>query len=80
MVAHRENSIIYPFIYFSKFFWLHCEAYRILVPRPGMEAMPLCTGSTVLTTGVPGSPKKIIFLWQLGSSWQEKTTWEAKGH
>ena len=36
------------------FFWLHLAACEILVPRPGIEPMPLQWKHRVLTTGPPG--------------------------
>lgn len=35
-------------------FWPHCVSCKILVPWPGIESLPSCSGSTVLTSGIPG--------------------------
>ena len=46
---------------FSFFFWPHCAACGILVPRPGIEPVPPAVERGVLTTGPPGKSPKIAF-------------------
>ena len=49
-----QSPEIFSFIYFL-FFWPHCVAYGISVPRPGIEPTPLAVNCGVLTTGLPGN-------------------------
>lgn len=45
--GHTEKIVLFIDLFiFQSFFWPHSKAYRILVPRQGMGAVPLCTGST----------------------------------
>ena len=42
-------------VYVCFVFWSCYTAYRILVPRPGIEPRPLQSKSRILTTGPPGN-------------------------
>ena len=48
MGSHRVGTRL------SKFTSLHCKTCRVLVPQPGIKAMPLHWKRGVLTTATPG--------------------------
>lgn len=80
--GHTEKIVLFIDLFiFQSFFLATQQGIQDLSSqtRDGSRT-PLHWKHRILTAGVPERPKKTIFLWQLGSSWQEMTTWEAKGH
>ena len=53
----------------SFFFWPHCAACRILVPRPGIEPGQLQWKRQVLITALPGSSQEIYFFLLFNKCW-----------
>ena len=45
---------------YLKFFWPHHTACGIIVPRPGLEPIPLVVECGVLTTGPPRKSPRVI--------------------